>query len=159
MILRLLFPLILFFLVNFSRAQIRLISDEVHANKYKINFACEEIEFEIISKVGKNVITFPGYLDEGKPGSLVLPEKDIFIAIPAVTHPSANLIIIEKEKLNFIPQVTPQSYLINDTTLGYREVLPKPDIMQQSDFEFKGFLWIDGSYCAHLKVKIFSYIF
>jgi hypothetical protein len=157
MALRILFPLILFFIINFSRAQIRFISDEVHGNIYKITFTCEEIGFEIISKKGKNVIKFPGHLDEGKPGSLVLPQKDIFIAIPPGTNPSANLIITEKEKLNLIPQVNPEVYLINDTTLGYRDVLPRPDAMQRSNFKLKGYLWIDGSYCAHLKVNLFSY--
>jgi len=136
-------------------AQVFLKKENLEANTYKLDFE-NHIQYKIYKEDRKNIISFPSFEEPSKSGQFVLPEKDLFIPIPANTKPSAELTLLKREKISAIPEVNPQTVLINDSTTGYVKS-NLTGFKNEPGFTNKGYLWIGNKYYIHLKLRLFDF--
>src|SRR3972149_1012952 len=151
------FFLLLFFFGFSSYPQVRLNSESIETSRYDLNLTLEMVPYSISSINGMKKIHFTNYMDESQPGSLILPSKDIFIAIPRNSTPDINITVTKLNTIFANPEINPIVFSLDDSTVIYKPSEPKMNFQTIPVYEFKGYLWINNNYCIHLKVNQYRY--
>ncbi len=124
---------------------------------YDLDIELNSSPYNIIQRSSKNLVHFYNYLDESKPGTPVLPSKDIFIAISPGSSPTINVKLIGKKEINAEPELNPIVYKESDSSFVYQEA-QTPLISQYNElYKVNGFLWIGNNYCLHLTINQYQY--
>lgn len=104
-------------------------------------------------------ISFQGLVDDGDQTSYKLPTRQLFIALPAHNRSPIRFNILRTEKIsNVIPERNNRIVRLNDSL--FQTLPPDESIVIRDNkphFEFKGYLWIGNSYCAHIIIHPYSY--
>ena len=111
----------------------------------------------------RTIVEYINAIDEGLPGTPILPSKTYFIAIPPLSKISIKL---TEQKFNFIQNVqvalNPEVKLSNDSILVYKD--SKPDLSKfvsdqfpSAEVEVIDYTWLRDYYCAVIKVNTHSY--
>lgn len=130
--------------------QVYVLNEDSKENTYYITYHYKNSNYQIIRKNQTNFLHFPNTVDESRPGEFILPEYDIFIAIPFNSRPSVRFQVDEKLSIDALPEQNPVVSLNADKTLRYEEYSGLPEKKSASDFEVKGYLWINNNYCMHV---------
>ncbi|MDO8550153.1 MAG: C25 family cysteine peptidase, partial [Ignavibacteria bacterium] len=118
--------------------------------------------YTIKKEEGKEILEYSSALNEGAPGSPVLPSKTIFIAIPPY---SKVMLLLSNKKENFISDINiklnPETKL-NKDRIEYKNSQPVQkyfisDIYPQEEIEVAGYTWLRGYYCAAIKINTHRY--
>ncbi|KAF0152113.1 MAG: Uncharacterized protein FD143_1330 [Ignavibacteria bacterium] len=125
---------------------------------FQIKLSFENVKYEI-EKGEQSRIIFPDAMDESQPGSLILPHKIIYIALPPNDESEITFINKTSQLINsVIPEINPQWEIINDSTIHYKEAqLSIPTLQASSslpDFTVMGYTWIRNFYVAVVKINI-----
>ncbi|MFC2102929.1 C25 family cysteine peptidase [Bacteroidota bacterium] len=151
---------ILFFGSSFAQVQLNKYTQLSNGFNLFLTFESEPYLFEGESR---NIINFYRAVDEGKPGTPILPSKTIYIAIPPESKISLNF---SKEKFNFINngflRSNPAVELKADSTLFYQNTEINRDYIDKDNFPtdkyfIEGYAWIRDFYCAIVKINTHSY--
>jgi len=150
--------LLLFFLSGItSYSQVKLKSESIDINKYILNISLEKASYSILNVNGMKRIHFNNFLDESKPGSLILPSKEIFIAIPKNSSPKLNVNVSKSNTIIANPEINPFVYSLDDSTVIYKTAEPNINLNLKPLYEIKGYLWINNNYCIHLKINQYQF--
>lgn len=152
---------LLFSLLTF--AQTEVVSVISNLNDLEINLRFEQDPFHQKMSDGRSIIEYFKSINEGLPGSPVVPSETYIIAIPPL---SKIKIQISGQKYNYIRNsevaFNPEVTISNDSVLVYRE--SKPDLSKfisdqypESEVEVIDYTWIRDYYCAVVKVNTHSY--
>jgi len=118
--------------------------------------------YTIKKEEGKEILEYSSALNEGAPGSPVLPSKTIFIAIPPY---SKVMLLLSNKKENFISDINIKlnpELKLNEDRIEYKNSKPESkyftgDLYPQKDVEVVGYTWIRGYYCAAIKINTHQY--
>ena len=131
--------------------------ESVNNNTYYLDIELYSTPYKIVKKSSKNLIHFNNFLDETKPGTPVLPAKDLFIAIPPRSNPNIIVSLIDKKEINAEPELNPLIQRESDSSIVYIES-HSPVISPINElFKVNGFLWIGNNYCVHLTIYQYQY--
>ena len=86
--------------------QVSLKSDEVVQNTYRLDIV-NEARYELRTYGEATAIQFNGYSDESKGGNYILPQQDLFIAIPPNTDPEIVFNATQTNRIKARPEINP----------------------------------------------------
>jgi hypothetical protein len=141
---------------NTIYSQVILLDENITGNKYELVFS-NEIPYVINKIENQSVIEFSNYLDEGKSGKFILPQKEFFITIPPNTTPKIKVNFPVKKFLSAIPKVNPEVKLLDDSTVVYYDTKPILNDVTNIFYNVNGYLWIGNHYCIHITVNLFQF--
>src|SRR5450759_648297 len=136
--------------------QVSLKSDEVVQNTYRLDIV-NEARYELRTYGQATTIQFNGYSDESKGGNYILPQQDLFIAIPPNTDPEIVFSATRTNRIKASPEINPIVQRNGDSSLLYLRAPAYQKTAAQSLFAKKGYVWIGDYYCLHLQVHPYSY--
>ncbi|NWF50696.1 MAG: T9SS type A sorting domain-containing protein [Ignavibacteriaceae bacterium] len=155
--LKILVIVLLLFSLNKSAAQVKIENLQKKSDGMNFSISFDEPRHSINIINEERVISFPDYLDEGSPGSPVVPYYVAYIAIP----PFAKIEVKVEEKnvnsfANVRPEINKQPVLDSDSTISYKEVGFDQKYFSferypANQFELLGYTWIRDYYCAVIK--------
>ncbi len=153
-----LLKLILFLSFIFAAGSAQTLKKEtINNNTYNLEIELNPSPYKILKKNSKNLVHFYNFLDETKPGTPVLPAKDIFIAIPPGSSPNIKVLLINKKEIIAEPELNPIVKRESDSSIVYTEA-PAPVISPINElYKVNGFLWIGNNYCVHLTIHQYQY--
>lgn len=136
--------------------QVSLKSDEIVQNTYRLDIV-NEVRYDFRTHGQETAVQFNGYFDESKGGKYLLPQQDLFIAIPPNTDPEIVFSVTQTSRIKARPEINPVEQRNSDSSFVYaRDPAPQEEAVQ-SLFAKKGYLWIGENYCLHLQVHPYSY--
>ncbi|HVO75663.1 MAG TPA: C25 family cysteine peptidase, partial [Ignavibacteriaceae bacterium] len=151
-----------FYLID-AAPQIKSSRLENTSNGFKLNLEFKSEPYTIKTLSGKPTVEYTHFMDEGAPGSPVLPKKIIYMAVP----PGSTVKISEiKEETSFLKNVeislNKKTEAAGDSLIIYKESLPDlkyfaSDIFPSSEMLLLGYIWIRNYYCAVVQVNTHSY--
>ncbi|MGA7836552.1 MAG: C25 family cysteine peptidase [Ignavibacteriaceae bacterium] len=113
---------------------------------------------KIKNKKNIETVTFKNYINESDPGLNALPDRTIFIALPAFSKVKVTLTPTLVNKINGIPKKNPFVSLKNDSTINYNY---NPTISTANNFQplykIMGYLWIRNYYCVEIKINQYRF--
>ena len=143
-------------------AQVHLNNNTSSSNGFKLNLAFDNEPYLLEGENG-NIINFFDAIDEGKPGTPLLPSKTIFVAIPPESKIKIRF-LEEKTSVinNVLPKANPQIYLRKDSTLNYVDgildfSLNGNEFYPQEKYIIEGYTWIRNYYCAAVRINTHRY--
>jgi hypothetical protein len=116
-----------------------------------------EARYELRTYGQATTIQFNGYSDESKEGKYILPQQDLFIAIPPNTDPEIVFNATQTNRIKARPEINPIVQRNSDSSLLYVRAPVPQKAAEQSLFAKKGYVWIGDYYCLHLQVHPYSY--
>ena len=143
-----------------SFAQVKIENYQQTQSQLSFNILLKPIPFYYSkNKNGSEFVNFAGYTDESSPGKYSVPSREIFIALPTVSDVNVTINPIAQSRINGVPQINPNVYLKNDSTLNYEynNAAVSLNYQQMPLFEIKGYLWIRNYYCVNLKINQYRY--
>lgn len=146
-----------------SFAQTEVVSVVSNLNGIEINLHFKQQPFHQKMSDGKGIIEYFNFINEGLPGSPVVPSETYFIAIPPLSRIKVQT---TNQKYNYIRNsgiaFNPEVTISNDSVLVYRE--SKPDLSKfisdqypETEIEVIDYTWLRDYYCAVVKVNTHSY--
>src|SRR5690606_5189101 len=138
-------------------SRVKITRESFNDNSYSFELQFQKENYKISEGEHNKVITFDNYFDESKPGEFILPQKEIFIAVPYNSNPQINLTITGSNNINAVPEINPAVlYDRKNNRFNYTQTdfAGKPD---DKFYKVKGFLWIGNNYCLHLSLKNIFY--
>ena len=112
---------------------------------------------------GKTVIEYFNFINEGLPGTPILPSKTYFIAIP----PDSEIRIrLTEQKYSLIKNslvaLNPKVNLSSDSSIIYNETKPDLTIFTSDQYpaaeiDVIGYTWLRDHYCAIVRINTHSY--
>jgi hypothetical protein len=142
-----------------ATAQISILSEDINGNEYSLTVSLDDGNYNIIEKNNRKIIYFPEFYGESLAENLILPSRDIFIALPPNQSPEIDLQILEKEIINAEPQLTPLLEISKDSVVIYKERTGSDFRINTKAFTVKGYLWIGNNYVVHISINQFQYNF
>jgi hypothetical protein len=156
------FLLVLFYNVVFPQAILRNYNQTYNNLSFDVELVPASYTVNTDS-YGKRIVKFQNYIDESLPGQYALPQKDLFIALPAYSKAKVSLNAKASERIQGIPYSNPLVVSESDSSLKYIESKeldnPEKYIYKSNNtlFEIKGYLWIRDYYCVHLRIRPYQY--
>lgn len=139
----------IFILLNFNPTfgQFKLIDEKISSNEIQLKIESQfpDCKIEKSSEPGK--IIFEEFDYSINHGTLMLPQRDLFIAIPPDASPTISIDLSEKEV------VAQQPYYINSSTAA----LVKMNDEQPSFYQILGNVWVEKNYVLHIRINLFNY--
>ena len=153
-----LLKLIIFFSLIIAAVSAQTLKKEtINNNTYNLDIELNSSPYKILKKNSKNLVHFYNFLDETKPGTPVLPAKDIFIAIPPGSSPNIKVLLINKKEIIAEPELNPIVKRESDSSIVYTEA-QAPVISPINElYKVNGFLWIGNNYCLHITINQYQY--
>jgi len=149
--------IILFLISAISFPQI--INNYQETNK-RVSFQIKlnTVAFSIRSDENGKTVEFKNYIDESDPGGFALPSKEIIIALPSFSKVSVDFFVSNINRIEGKPTVNPDIELKEDGTVSYKKVKSNLNSsLHKNPVEIKGYLWVKGYYCVHLKINQYQY--
>ncbi|MBE0572362.1 MAG: hypothetical protein IH618_12535 [Ignavibacteriaceae bacterium] len=152
-----------FLLSQLSFAQSEVVSLLEKQSGMEIGLHFKQEPFNQKFSDGKAVIEYFNFINEGLPGTPILPSKTYFIALPP--HSQVRIQLTE-QKYSFIknslPALNPEMNLSNDSSIIYNESQPDltkftSDQYPDSEIEVIGYTWLRDYYCTIVRINTHSY--
>ncbi len=126
----------------------------------KLEFGREP--FDIVKDKDKDKVEYSNYINEGMPGSPVLPSKTIFIAIPPYSKVNPILTIKRKNVIADVDLKLNPEIKQKEDRIIYLEAAPNPEYFSNDSYPLKdvevvGYTWIRDYYCAVIKINTHHY--
>lgn len=131
--------------------------ESINNNTYNLDIELSSSPYKILKKNSINLIHFYGFLDETKPGTPILPAKDLFIAIPPGSSADIKVLLVNKKEINAEPELNPIVQRESDSSIVYTEAKAPIISPIQALYKINGFLWIGTNYCIHLTIYQYQY--
>ncbi|MFO7446925.1 MAG: C25 family cysteine peptidase, partial [Ignavibacteriaceae bacterium] len=154
-ILRLLFLLLLLSVPAFG--QVKIIDENISGTGYTLKVKLESHPYEIKTFNGKSLILFPPEISEYTHSNLILPARDIFIAVPPGSKPSIAVTPVVTKLITAEPELTPIANAVNDSTIKYTKRENPDRFPDKKSFEIKGYLWLRNNYVVHIQLNQYVY--
>ncbi|MDP4174585.1 MAG: C25 family cysteine peptidase [Bacteroidota bacterium] len=154
--------LVLFYNVVFPQAILRNYNQTYNNLSFDVELVPSSYTVSSDS-YGKRIVKFQNNIDESLPGQYALPQKDLFIALPAYSKAKVSLNAKASERIQGIPYSNPLVVSENDSSIKYiesQELGDNEKYLSKSNntlFEIKGYLWIRDYYCIHLRIRPYQY--
>ena len=153
--------LTLFSLLTFAQGEVVSITNLSNGLDIKLLFKLQPYSQRIFGN--RTIVEYFNSINEGLPGTPVLPSKTYFVAIPPLSKVKMQF---DNQEYNFIKNVevgfNPDVSLFTESILIYKE--SKPDLSKfisdrypKSEVEVIDYIWFRDYYCAVLKVNTHSY--
>ncbi len=148
---------ILLILYSEINAQINILKENVSNNIYTIDFSITPPSYKIINNGSYEEVVFDKYKDEQQQGSFVIPFKDIFLPLPLGSKAKVILSIKKRIEIDALPEINDKISIIGDSLIKYEKLKNPINFYQSSNLQVKGYLYIGGNYCIHLRIKLLDY--
>jgi hypothetical protein len=137
--------------------QFILLSEKVEGNRCTLHYRSPQIDIQFYkTKADKYQISFPEFIDESKPGTIVIPKAELFIPLPLEGKPILSFNVVDEIEYEAYPTINP-----NVSLSSKGEIILKQAEIIQSDYSTNyinhGVKEIDENYYIHLTIHIFSY--
>ena len=147
--------------VSYSQKENDKVYERENGLDIEITFKPESYSTKLVQN--RTIIEFYNSVDEGLPGSPMLPSKTYFIAIPPLSKVKVQL---ADQKYNLINNaeiaLNPEVKFSTDSILIYQE--SKPDLSKYvadqfplNEIEIIDYTWLRDYYCAVIKVSTHTY--
>ena len=152
--------LLLLFITQHSYSQFQVNSESYSESEYKLEIQIEPEKFSIIKTGNNKTIHFDkSTMDESKPGAFILPQKEIFIAIPCNSDPEIKLNIIKSEIIKAVPELNPIINLdIKNNSIQYSQVTEYKENLDNSFLKLKVFFGLTITTVLTFQLIIFYMI-
>ncbi len=155
------FTLLIFTLsCNFIFSQNLLKNYKGSTGKIQFTYELKAVNYNSLKNQGVTTIEFKNYLNESKPGEYILPQREIYISLPAYSKVDIQVIPKKVRRIKGIPSVNPVITLESDSCLQY-QFNSKENLDRQYSIkplvEIKGYLWIRNFYCVRILINQYRF--
>ena len=130
---------------------------KVTNNSFTLSFHQDKLDYNLTEKQGFKLVDYFNITDPSKPGEYKLPSKTLIVAIPPNSNPLLKVINKNEKVLeNTIPEVNPEIFRLNDSTLVYKEVQKSQKLSTKSlkpIVELGTKFWYRDFYCVEVIVN------
>ncbi|OGU65159.1 MAG: hypothetical protein A2W30_00060 [Ignavibacteria bacterium RBG_16_36_9] len=153
--------LTLFSLLTFAQGEVVSITNLSNGLDIKLLFKLQPYSQRIFGN--RTIVEYFNSINEGLPGTPVLPSKTYFVAIPPLSKVKMQF---DNQEYNFIKNVevgfNPDVSLFTESILIYK--VSKPDLSKfisdrypKSEVEVIDYIWLRDYFCAVIKVNTHTY--